>query len=294
MLLVAASAVAGWQGALVPRAGRSLRTTTVAAAEEPTPLVEVRQAGAKGLGCFALEPLAAGDFVGQYEGTVTTRAETRERYNATFTADYVFNVDDEADIAIDAQNSTHFSRFFNHAEHGNLDVHVDAEAVRVEFYAATYIQQGEELTFDYGVNYWLFRERPSADTDSRNYSDPRYRERRPELSLLRPPPVGTVLPLTPLTATELQAALVLPEPESLAALLRCLEYFGLKRLERSEVNDEEAAGWAAAADEWWQVPFGVGAGAARRVVPSGAVNHSMLQDAACTCIIEAILDPTDP
>ena len=39
----------------------------------------------------------------------------------------------------------------------------------------------------------------------------------PELTLLYPPEVGTVLPLVPLTVEELQAALALPEPESSTA-----------------------------------------------------------------------------
>ena len=63
------------------------------------------------------------------------------------------------------------------------------------------------------VGYWLFRSQPSPDSDSRNFSGPRFRELAlspsvtmsgdlsPVLSLLHPPPVGTVLPLIPLMAT---------------------------------------------------------------------------------------------
>ena len=88
----------------------------------------------------------------------------------------------------------------------------DEDELRVDFYAARDIAADEELTFDYGVRYWLWRDAPSADSDSRNFSEPKYRDLRPvEKTLLHPPPVGTVLPLTPLTAEELQAALALPE-----------------------------------------------------------------------------------
>ena len=74
----------------------------------------------------------------------------------------------------------------------------------VDFVATADGAQGEQLSFDYGVAYWLYRPHPEGDT--RNFSDhPRYRQRPPELALLHPPPVGTVLPLTPLTALELQA-----------------------------------------------------------------------------------------
>ena len=83
---------------------------------------------------------------------------------------------------------------------------------RIAFFATRHIEALEELTFDYGVRYWLWRDAPSADSDSRNFSEPKYRDLRPvEKTLLHPPPVGTVLPLTPLTAEELQAALALPE-----------------------------------------------------------------------------------
>eukprot|EP00966_Prymnesium_polylepis_P023651 544412-Prymnesium_polylepis.1 len=74
---------------------------------------------------------------------------------------------------------------------------------------------------------------PTAASDDRDFSDPIYRETTPPpLSLLRPPPIGTTLPLTPLSVEELQAALALPEDQSRTALLRCLDYFGATRLEQ--------------------------------------------------------------
>ena len=36
----------------------------------------------------------------------------------------------------------------------------------------------QELTFDYGVSYWIYR--PPPEGDSRNFSDPKYRQRPPE------------------------------------------------------------------------------------------------------------------
>ena len=43
-------------------------------------------------------------------------------------------------------------------------------------------------------------------------------------------------PLTPRSTDELQAALQLPEAESRAALLRCLEFFGSNRVSADEVD----------------------------------------------------------
>ena len=111
--------------------------------------------------------------------------------SALVKCDYLFHVNDT--YSIDAQNSTHFSRYFNHAEHGNLVSSTDEDELRVDFYAARDIAADEELTFDYGDRYWLWRDAPSADSDSRNFSEPKYRDLRPvEKTLLHPPPVGTV------------------------------------------------------------------------------------------------------
>ena len=198
--------------------------------------IEVRDAGSKGSGVFATEPIAVGDWIGPYIGTLTTKEETRARYNDTYRGAYIFGLDDE--LSIDAQNSTHFSRFFNHAEHGNLEVEVDAARQSIDFFAARDIGVGEELTFDYGTQYWLlWRAPPTPESDSRNYTRLRLaaRERDVELTLRYPPKVGTVLPLSPITVAELQAALALPERESRAALLRCLEYFGAQRCADSDL-----------------------------------------------------------
>ena len=108
-----------------------------------------------------------------------------------------------------------------------------------------------------------WRGRPQPLGDERNFSDPAYRlatPQPPELSLLLPPPVGTVLPLTPLTAAELQAALVLPEAESRAALLRCLEHYGASRLQTASSDEEEP----------WELPFGVAPDARQAMTSSFA------------------------
>lgn len=188
--------------------------------------------------------------------------------------DYIFRLDD--DLCIDAENATHFSRYFNHAEHGTLVAEVDADAQRVDFYAARDVDVGEELTFDYGPSYWRWRDQPSAESDSRNFSDPVYRLPPPELQLRYPPAEGTVLPLTPLTAEELLATLALPEAEGRPALLRCLEYFGSERREDGSLR----------------LRHGVRADAPETVAHSP--DHATLQAAATACIVEALLDPADP
>ena len=55
----------------------------------------------------------------------------------------------------------------------------DDEQLVVDFVATKDIAEGEELSFDYGIKYWLYRTPPEGD--SRNFSDPRYRQRPPEV-----------------------------------------------------------------------------------------------------------------
>ena len=63
--------------------------------------------------------------------------------------DYIFGLSSKEDsLCIDAENSTHFSRFFNHHENGTLDVRVSPEEQYIHFYASCDIQSGDELTFD--------------------------------------------------------------------------------------------------------------------------------------------------
>jgi hypothetical protein len=237
--------------------------------------VEVRDAGAKGMGAFAAEPLREGAWVGSYRGTLCTHKETTARYSSLPESErqdgrvYVFELD--AEYVVDAQNETHFSRFFNHAEFGTLTVEVDVDAQSIDFFAARDVDVGEELTFDYGYPYWR-RSPPSACSDSRNFSAPFYQTLPPELTLLHPPPIGTHLPLTPLTVLELRAALMLPEAQSLAALLRTCEFFGAGRT----------------ADGAFELRMGVADGAeAVMVAPGEAVPFALAQAAAVACITQA-------
>lgn len=132
-----------------------------------------------------------------------------------------------------------------------------------------------------GYPYWRHGRCPSPESDSRNFSEPYYQVLPPELTLLHPPPIGTVLPLTPLDALELQAALALPEEASCAALLRTAEFFGSRRRP---------------SDGALELRVGVTEDAERIVLPSEPwpPPHAVLQRVAVACIVQAIVAPNDP
>ena len=112
-------------------------------------------------------------------------------------------------LYVDGVDSAHASRYINHDEHGNLVPMIGATASvqpggaprslcwrgpvlklrstsgvapldngdssssssQIEFYAARAISEGEELTFDYGIEYWVARDvDPLPGSDSRQRS----------------------------------------------------------------------------------------------------------------------------
>ena len=113
------------------------------------------------------------------------------------------------------------------------------------------------------------REPPSAETDSRNFSEAQELARPPALSLLHLPPIGTVLPFTPLTPIEMQSALALPEAESRRALLRCLDFFGARRLETG--GQDQAGG-----QTLLEIPCGVREGAPRELICTANVTYAQV------------------
>ena len=92
------------------------------------PLAEVRPAPhGKGKGAFAATDFRRGELVCAYEGERLTGLEVAARYGPGGGGDYLFEVAAPSAVSggvyIDGAHSTHFSRFINHAEHGNLESH---------------------------------------------------------------------------------------------------------------------------------------------------------------------------
>lgn len=125
----------------------------------------------KGDGVFAAESISAAAFVCQYHGRLLTLEQHDELYPDTF-SDYCLRIGKEQ--YIDGQRSKHWSRLINHNEKGNLRVHANAEKRHAFFTAARDIVFGEELSFDYGVTYFIARGlAPAPGTESRNVAPPK-------------------------------------------------------------------------------------------------------------------------
>jgi len=217
--------------------------------------MRVAAAGDKGMGVYAETAAKAGTFVCQYVGTPVTLLQTAQRY-VDSDPDYLFQIN--PDLYLDAMDSNHTSRFFNHAEHGNLNFTIDAARVCVDFYLTQDVEPGVELTFDYGMSYWLGAGITPLN-DCRNYT-----EKRKTTHATPPGP----RPLTPLTAQELDKLMGMDEPDIRAGLLRSLEFFGGSRLDEDSIR----------------IPLGVGEGVAYKVVEPSTEAISTLEAAARTCV----------
>ena len=143
--------------------------------------MNVKDSGKKGLGCYAAEDRSKGAWMCDYEGEVIDFAQRAVRY-VSDEPEYLFHLGGGAvagsHVYIDAVDSDHASRAINHAQDACLEPRVSLVERRVAFYALRDIKAGDELSFDYGEQYWLERGvAPCAETKSE------FEDERP-----RPPP----------------------------------------------------------------------------------------------------------
>ena len=250
----------------------SLAAAALLASRTPTPRlcaaelpIDIASAGSKGMGGFARVAATTGTFVCQYVGDLLSEAEVQERYPEDEPL-YLFMVNPDEDPKYrDARDSTHVSHYFNHAENPNMRHEKDREARTIDFYLTRDVAAGEELTFDYGVDYWIALGLV-PENDGRNFTRP---PRKPLSSWRLPGPPPNV----PLTPDALAAAVALESPlhddrEARAALLRALDFFGATRQ----------------ADGRLLVPHGVGADAPQQLVDAESVPLDQLHHAAARCI----------
>ncbi len=141
--------------ALTARYGADLRAGRVAD-------VVIREAGPLGLGLFAAGPMAEGDLVGEYTGVIqaNTDAPADELVDGHYLSDYSWNYPDElpdgTEFEVNALREGNELRFANHSATPNMAVdHTLVDGLFVTFFRVVRpVKAGEQLTVDYGHEYW--------------------------------------------------------------------------------------------------------------------------------------------
>lgn len=115
-------------------------------AKEPHAGLKVKKSDA-GLGLFAMEPIKKGEFVIEYTGERISTDEADRRGGK-----YLFTVSD--DLVLDGKGREHTARYINHSCKPNCYAEIDEDEEVVNIYTKRNINAGEELTYDYGKEYF--------------------------------------------------------------------------------------------------------------------------------------------
>src|SRR3954464_16093988 len=102
-----------------------------------------------GLGLFATEPITKGSFIAEYKGRVLTteQAEKCESKNAK----YLYEINSR--WTIDGKSRRNLARYANHSCRPNAESDTTRDR-RAIIRAIKNIKQGDEITYDYGEDYF--------------------------------------------------------------------------------------------------------------------------------------------
>lgn len=116
----------------------------------------------KEYGLVTLQDISAGAFVAEYGGLVRKLHRLQQDTNA-YCLYYPTILWSLNYCAIDAQHYGNVMRFVNHDDNPNLEIRClfDRSLLHIGFFAKRNIIAGEELTFDYGPDFWRHRQKQS-------------------------------------------------------------------------------------------------------------------------------------
>ncbi len=103
--------------------------------------------GTHGLGLFATRAYKKGDFIIEYTGELLTTETANERGGQ-----YLFELSDTR--VIDGRGREHKARYINHSCKPNAYPEISADEKHVYIFAKRAIKPGEELTYNYGKEFW--------------------------------------------------------------------------------------------------------------------------------------------
>lgn len=110
------------------------------------PTLKVKRSKA-GLGLYAQKDFKRGDFIIEYTGEHITDEEADRR-----SGKYLFVLTKE--IVIDGRGRQNIARYINHSCKPNAEAELDLDELKVRILARKKITAGEEITYDYGKEYW--------------------------------------------------------------------------------------------------------------------------------------------
>ncbi len=122
--------------------------------EEGNEFLEVRQSAIHGTGGYARRDIPAGTRIIEYVGEYISKAESERLCEAD--NEYIFTIDDEKDL--NGKVSWNPARFINHSCEPNCEAEWDEGRIYINTLRA--IQEGEELTFNYGYDLEDFHNHP--------------------------------------------------------------------------------------------------------------------------------------
>lgn len=103
--------------------------------------------GINGLGLFTTAPIARGTFVIEYTGGLLRAKEADERGGQ-----YLFEINRA--WTIDGSSRANLARYINHSCRPNCESDTNSRTKKITITAIKNIAPGEELTYDYGKEFW--------------------------------------------------------------------------------------------------------------------------------------------
>jgi uncharacterized protein len=103
--------------------------------------------GTHGLGLFSTTPIKKGDLVIEYTGEKITADEANSRGGQ-----YLFEINDS--WTVDGRGRENTARYINHSCRPNCEPRIDEAEEHIYIYAKRTIRAGEELTYNYGKDFW--------------------------------------------------------------------------------------------------------------------------------------------
>lgn len=113
-----------------------------------------------GYGLFTEKPLAKGEYIGEYTGVVRRLYRFHPDHNA-YCFHYPTRFWSWKYMMVDALHEGNELRFANHSDDPTMEplCMVDQNLLHLLFFAKRDLEEGEQLTFNYGEDYWRRRKK---------------------------------------------------------------------------------------------------------------------------------------